>query len=80
MRVTVRAVQDLARNAGFPEEVIHRYSDELIKMTFAVAKRERKQCVNKVRAWVHSGDVVKPNITDVLTNKMENEEELYDLL
>ena len=41
MRVTVRAVKDLARNAGFSEEMIERHMDLLINFTFGVSHRER---------------------------------------
>lgn len=81
MRVTRRAVTDLARNSGLPEDVIARYLEELIQFTFVVAKRERKANFDKIRAWVHDGSVIKPNILDVLRPNRESEEdEVYDLL
>lgn len=79
MRVTPTAVRDLARISGMPEDIIHRYMDELITFTFTVAKRERKHCQNQLRAWVHSGDVVKPDLLDVLKPK-EEDETIYDVL
>lgn len=80
MRVSKRSVTDLARNAGLPEDVVNRYLEELIQFTFVVAKRERKANFNKIRAWVHDGSVIKPNVLDVLRPNTEDEEELYDLL
>lgn len=80
MKVTTRAVRDIAKNAGVPEEIVDRNLDAFINLTFAIAKRERKQCRKIVRKWLHSGDVIKPNILDVLTEELENEDELYDIL
>mgnify|MGYP006276610585 CR=1 len=69
MRVTTRAVRDLARNAGIPEETIERHLDLLINFTFAVAHRERKACRAQLRKWIHSDDVIKPPLLEVLKER-----------
>jgi len=78
MRVTTKSVKQLALNAGMPQEVIDRFLDELINMTFVVARRERKHCYKQIKEWVHSGDVIKPDVQDVL--KISDEDEAYDIL
>jgi hypothetical protein len=82
MRVTIRSVKDLALNSGIPEEIVLRHIDAFTNFTFAVAKRERKYCRKKILQWVHSGEIVKPRLTDVLSLKLENEDEqeIYDVL
>ncbi len=79
MRVRPRAVRDLAALVGFPEEVVLRHEAEFIKFVFAVAARERKHVKNKVKAWIHSEDIVKPDILEVIKPAKE-EESPYDLL
>lgn len=82
MRVTVRAVKDLALSAGLPQELIDRHIDALVGLVFVTAKRERKFCRKRIKMWVYSEDVVKPPITEWLSPDMENEDELekYELL
>lgn len=80
MKVTPKAVRDLSKNSGFPEELIERHIDELINFTFAVAKRERKSCRQLIKRWIHSPDVVKPDLLTFFTEELENEDELYDIL
>lgn len=79
MRVRPRAVRDLAALAGFPEDVALRYEAEFIRFVFAVAARERKHIKNKVKAWIHAEDIVKPDILEVIKPTKE-EEAPYDLL
>lgn len=69
MKVTTRAVRDLARNAGIPEEMIERHLDMLISFTFAVAHRERKACRAQLRKWIHTDSIVKPPLLDVLKER-----------
>lgn len=80
MKVTAKAVRDLSKNSGFPEELIERHLDELINFTFAVAKRERKQCRKLIKKWIHSTDIIKPDLLTFLSEELENEDELYDIL
>ena len=80
MKVTPKAVRDLARNAGVPEEIILRHTDELINFTFAVAKRERKSCRQLIKKWIHSEGVIKPDLLTFISEELENEDELYDIL
>lgn len=80
MKVTAKAVRDLAKNSGFPEEMVERYLDEMINFTFTVAKRERKQCRKLVKKWIHSAHVIKPDLLTFLSEELENEDELYDIL
>ena len=51
MKVTTRGVQQFAREAGLPEELIARHAKALETFTFRVAKRQRKIDQNKIRAW-----------------------------
>jgi hypothetical protein len=78
MKVTPRAVKDLARNSGFPEDVVQLYLDELINMTFAVTKRERKSCVQAVQKAAHTRMPMKALIAE-LTNERDYEDDLYDI-
>lgn len=80
MKVTPRAVRDIARKAGVPEELILRHIDELINFTFAVAKRERKQCREVIKKWIHAEGVIKPDLLTYFSEELENEDELYDIL
>jgi len=80
MKVTPRAVVDLAKSSGLPEEIIHRYLDQLITFTFAVAKREHTYCYRQIRGWIHSRDVIKPDLIDVLKPNKEIEDEPHDVL
>jgi hypothetical protein len=73
MKITVRAVKDLARNAGFTEETIERNIDTLINLTFGIAHRERKYCRAQLRKWIHSDEIAKPHLLDVLKEPEEDE-------
>lgn len=73
MRVTVRAVKDLARNAGFTEDMIDRHIDLLINLTFGVSHRERKYCRSQLRKWIHNDEIDKPHLLDVLREPEEDE-------
>ncbi len=78
MKVRPTSIKQLALNSGMPEEIVTRFLDELVNMAFAVALRERKHCYKQIRAWVHSGDIIKPDVQDVL--KISAEDETYDIL
>ena len=78
MRITVRAVKDLARNAGFSEDMIERHLDTLISFTFGISHRERKYCQSKLRKWVHSGEIDKPNLLSILKEEDEDVYETFD--
>jgi len=73
MRVTVRAVRDLARNAGFSDEMIERHLDLLVSFTFSVSHRERKSCRSQLRKWIHSDEIAKPHLLDVLKDPEDDE-------
>ena len=73
MKVTVRAVKDLAANAGFTEEFSDRYLDEMTAFVFAVAKRERKWCYRKLKHWMYDGSIVKPHLLDVFKDAEEDD-------
>lgn len=81
MIVRPRAVRDLARLSGFPEDIVLRYEAEFIKFVFAVAARERKYVVDRVRTWRHNpvDDILKPDILEVIKPTKE-EEPQYDLI
>lgn len=76
MRITTRAVRDIARNAGFSEEAIERQLDMLVNFVFAVAHRERKYCRSQLRKWIHSDEIDKPHLLDVL-KEPEDDENLH---
>ena len=73
MRITTRAVRDIARNAGFSEEAIERQLDTLINFVFVVAHRERKYCRAQLRKWIHSDEIDKPHLLDVLKEPEDDE-------
>lgn len=78
MRVTTRAVRDLAREVGMPSEIIERHIDALVSFTFRIAQRERRHCVKSLREWVYSKEVAKPPILEAL--KPRPEEEAMDIM
>jgi hypothetical protein len=65
MKVSTRAVKDLAKEAGFHEEIIERNIDELIAFTFRIASREQKWCADKVRAWYFDSSLNKPQLFEL---------------
>lgn len=75
MRIATKAVMQIARDANIPEEMIARHMDALCEFTFRVAKRERKFCQGKIRAWAFNRDIAKAPLFDVL-----NSDDDYDLL
>ena len=75
MIIKPRAVRDIAKAANLDGEFIDRNMDALIEFTYKIAKRERKFCQDKLRAWMFSTDITKPSLLDIL-----NEDEDYDLV
>jgi hypothetical protein len=75
MRIATKSVERLARDANLPEELIARHMDELCEFVFRVAKRERKFCQNKIKAWYFNKNLGKSPLFDVL-----NEDDDYDLI
>lgn len=75
MIIKVQSIRQLARDAGLPEEIIERHMDALCEFAFCVAKRERKFCKDKIRAWQFSKELGKCELFQVL-----NEDTSYDLL
>jgi hypothetical protein len=73
MRVTTASVRKLAKECDFPEDVIERHKDQLIELVFRTAKRQRKMCINKVKAWHFSSDITKPQLFEVLTDDEEED-------
>lgn len=78
MRVTPRAVRDLARNAGVPEDIIVRHIDSLVSFTFTVAQRERKACRKELREWLYSTEADKPDLKDLL--RITEDTQPYDIV
>jgi ABC-type Zn uptake system ZnuABC Zn-binding protein ZnuA len=66
MKVTTRGVQQFAREAGLPEELIARHAKALETFTFRVAKRQRKIDQNKIRAWYFEKNLNKSPLFKVL--------------
>lgn len=75
MRIATKSVTQMARDANLPEELIARHTDELCEFVFRIAKRERKFCQNKIRAWYFDKNMGKAPLFDVLTD-----EDDYDLI
>lgn len=75
MIIKPRAVRDIAKAANLDSEFIDRNMDALIEFTYKIAKRERKFCQDKLRAWMFNTDITKPSLLDIL-----NEDEDYDLV
>lgn len=65
MKVSTRAVKDLAKDAGLHEEIIERHIDALIAFTFRIAAREQKWCADKVRAWYFDTNLNKPQLFEL---------------
>lgn len=74
MRVATRAVKDIARASGFPEELIERHIESLTQFTFKVAARERKFNLTKLKAWYFNQNPNKPTLFEIFDG------EDYDLL
>jgi len=74
MKVTTRGVQQFARDAGLPEELIARHAKALETFTFRVAKRQRKVDQNKVRAWYFDKNLNKCPLFELL--EQEDTEDL----
>lgn len=75
MIIKVKAVKQLAKDAGLPNEFIDRHVDELCEFVFRVAKRERKFCRDRVRAWHFSSDIGKCELFQILDDDTD-----YDLV
>ena len=75
MRVSTKAVSQMARDVDLPEELIARHMDELCEFVFRIAKRERKYCQNKIRAWYFDKNLSKGPLFNVL-----NDDDDYDLI
>jgi hypothetical protein len=66
MKFTTRGLQQLARDAGLPEEIIARHDKALEAFTFRVAKRQRKMDQAKIRAWYFDKNLNKCTLFEVL--------------
>lgn len=75
MIVKVKAVRQLAKDAGLPSDLVERNMDELCEFVFRVAKRERKFCRDRIRAWHFSHDIGKCELFQVLDDDTD-----YDLV
>lgn len=75
MIIKVKSVRQLAKDVSIPEELIERHMDALCEFTFRVAKRERKFCRDRIRAWQFSKDMGKCELFQVL-----DEDTDYDLI
>lgn len=73
-----KSVAALAKNAGIPDDMAERHLDELVTFAFVIADRERKRCRKEIRAWIHSGDVIKIPLEEVLRRDYVHES--YDLI
>lgn len=76
MIIKSKAVKQLAKDAGLPDEVTERYFDALCEYTFRVARRERKFCRDKIRSWQFSRDAGKCELFQVLAEDADE----YDLI
>lgn len=75
MRVSTRAVTQLAKNSGFSSDLIEALRPELETLILHAARRERKFCQNKIRAWYFNQNLSKGPLFDVL-----NEDDDYELI
>lgn len=75
MIIKTRSIRQLARDAGLPEETTERHLDTLCEFAFRVAKKERKFCRDRIRAWQFSKDIGKCELFKVL-----DEDTDYDLI
>ena len=73
MIVKVKAVKQLAKDAGLPSELVERNMDELCEFVFRVAKRERKFCQQRIRTWYFDKNMGKSPLFDVLTDEDDYE-------
>jgi len=71
MRVTTRAVKKLCGEVSLPEEMVDRHIDELTELVLRTATRTTNKNQNRIRAWMFSKDLVKPNLLDVLRQEDE---------
>ena len=75
MIIKTRSVRQIAKDSGLPEEIIERHLEALCEFTFRIAKRERKFCRDKIRAWQFSRDIGKCELFKVLDEDVD-----YDLV
>lgn len=74
MRVTTRAVRKLCEDVSLPEELVDRHIDELTELVLRTATRTTNKNQNRIRAWMFSKDIAKPNLLDVL--RLEEDSDL----
>jgi hypothetical protein len=73
--IKTKSVKHLAKDAGLSDELIERNLDELCEFVFRIAKRERKFCRDRIRAWHFSNDIGKCELFQVLDDETD-----YDLV
>lgn len=75
MIIKTKSVRQLAKDAALPEEFVDRHIDELCDFVWRIAKRERRFCQQRIRAWQFSKDVGKCELFQVLDDSTD-----YDLI
>lgn len=60
-------------DVNLPEEIVDRHIDELTELVLRTATRTTNKNQGRLRAWVFSKDLVKPNLLDLLRLEDEND-------
>lgn len=75
MRIATKAVTQLAKDAGFAPDLIEALRPQIETLIMRAARRERKFCQHKIRAWYFDKNLSKGPLFNVL-----NEDDDYDLI
>lgn len=69
MRVTPRAIKDLASNAGLPPDLTERHLESLISFAFTIAVRARKQARSDLKEWIYDKNPDRPPLKELLRDE-----------
>jgi len=75
MRIATKAVTQLAKDSGFAPDLIEALRPQIETLIMRAARRERKFCQHKIRAWYFDKNLSKGPLFNVL-----NEDDDYDLI
>jgi hypothetical protein len=77
MRISTKAVRQIAKDSGFPEGFVEGNEGAFFEFVYRIAMRERKFCQGRIRAWHFDKNQGKCQLFDVLNS---DDSEDYDFL
>jgi hypothetical protein len=57
MKVSIASIRALAQNSGLPDDVVDRYTDQLVTFAFTVATKERKVSYERIKKWMYVDNI-----------------------